>query len=52
MYVITDHGNHLMFSIIYMIYIMTLSLPTTQLSFITISIQKHLLKNVPLQDRK
>ena len=31
---------------------MTLSLPTTQLSFITISIQKHLLKNFPLQDRK
>ena len=47
-----DNGNHLMFSIFYMIYIMTLNLPTTQLSFITISIQKQLLKNFPLQDRK
>ena len=31
---------------------MTLSLPITQLSFITISIQKHLLKIFPLQDRE
>ena len=48
----TDNGNHLMFSIIYIIYIMILSLPITQLSFITIRIQKHLLKKFPLQDRE
>ena len=41
-----------MFSIIYMTYIMTFSLPTTQISVITIRIQKHLLKNIPLQDRE
>ena len=41
-----------MFSIIYMIYIMILNLPITQLSFITIRIQKHLLKNFPLKHRE
>ena len=41
-----------MFSIIYMIYIMTLNLPITQLSFITVRIQKHLWKNFPLEDRE
>ena len=41
-----------MFSIIYIIYIMILNLPITQLSFITIRIQKHLWKNFPLQDHE
>ena len=38
-----------MFAIIYMIYIMILNVPITQLSFITIRIQKHLWKNFPLK---
>ena len=39
----------MMFSIIYMIYIMTLNFPTNDISLLRISIQKHLLKNFPLQ---
>ena len=45
----TDSGNHMMFSIIYMIYIMILNLPTNKISLLRIIIQKHLLKNFPLQ---
>ena len=41
-----------MFAIIYMIYIMILNLPITQLSLSTIRIQKHLWKNLPLKHRK
>ena len=39
----------MMFSIIYMIYIMILNLPTNEISLLRISIEKHLLKNFPLQ---
>ena len=38
-----------MFSIIYMIYIMLLNVPITQLCFMTIRIQKHLWKNFQLK---
>ena len=41
-----------MFSTIYMIYIMILNVPITQLSFITIRIQKHLWKKFPLKYRE
>ena len=45
----TDNGNHMMFSLIYMIYIMILNLPTNEINLLRISIQKYLLKNFPLQ---
>ena len=41
-----------MFSIIYMIYIMILNVPITQISFITIMLQKHLWKNFQLKYQK
>ena len=41
-----------MFSMIYMIYIMILNVPITQISFMTIRIQKHLWKNFQLKYRE
>ena len=41
--------NHLMFSMIYMIYMMILNVPITQICFMTIRIQKHLWNNFQLK---
>ena len=41
--------NHLIFSMIYMIYIMILNVSMTQISIMTIRIQKHLWNNFQLK---
>ena len=41
--------NHLIFSMIYMIYIMILNISMTQISLMTIRIQKHLWNNFQLK---
>ena len=41
-----------MFSMIYMIFIMILNVPITQISFMTIRIQKNLWKNFQLKYRE
>ena len=49
---LTDHGNHMMFCTIYMIYIMILNLPTNEITLLSMSIQRQLLKNFRLQHQK
>ena len=49
---LTDHGHHMMFCIIYMIYIMILNLPTNEVSLLSMSIQRQLLKNFTLQHQE
>ena len=43
------HENHVIFSMIYMIYIMILNISMTQISIMTIGIQKHLWNNFQLK---
>ena len=48
----THNENHLMFSMIYMIYMMILNVPITQIGFMTIRIQKHLWNNFQLKHQE
>ena len=48
----SDHRNHMMFCTICMIYIMMLNLPTNEISLLTMTIQRQLLKNFRLQHQE